>query len=59
MGLLVVSFASSVGATLAFLGARLLFRDYVQKRFKEQLKSINQGFERDGAFYLFTLDLFQ
>ncbi len=56
-GLLLVSFASSVGATLAFLVARFVLRDSVQKRFRERLKTINRGIERDGAFYLFTLRL--
>lgn len=54
-GLLLVSFASTAGATLAFLSSRLLLRDYVQKRFGNSLKTINAGIERDGAFYLFTL----
>ena len=56
-GLLIVSFASSVGATLAFLAARFLLRDMVTRRFGERLKSIDQGVQRDGAFYLFTLRL--
>jgi pyruvate/2-oxoglutarate dehydrogenase complex dihydrolipoamide dehydrogenase (E3) component/uncharacterized membrane protein YdjX (TVP38/TMEM64 family) len=56
-GLLLVSFASAIGATLAFLIARLLFRDTVQRRFGRQLATINRGVERDGAFYLFTLRL--
>jgi pyruvate/2-oxoglutarate dehydrogenase complex dihydrolipoamide dehydrogenase (E3) component/uncharacterized membrane protein YdjX (TVP38/TMEM64 family) len=55
LGLLLVSFASSIGATLAFLVARLLLRDWVQNRFGSSLKAINAGIERDGAFYLFTL----
>ncbi|ALO45122.1 FAD-dependent oxidoreductase [Pseudohongiella spirulinae] len=55
LGLLLVSFASSIGATLAFLVARLLLRDWVQSRFGSSLKAINAGIERDGAFYLFTL----
>jgi len=54
-GLALVSFASTLGATLAFLSSRLLLRDYVQKRFGSSLKTINTGIERDGAFYLFTL----
>lgn len=54
-GLALVSFASTLGATLAFLSSRLLLRDYVQKRFGSSLKTINAGIERDGAFYLFTL----
>ena len=56
-GLLIVSFASSVGATLAFLAARFLLRDTVTRRFGDRLKSIDQGIQRDGAFYLFTLRL--
>jgi uncharacterized membrane protein YdjX (TVP38/TMEM64 family) len=56
-GLLLVSFASSVGATLAFLVSRTLLRDWVQSRFEQQLRSVNAGFERDGSFYLFTLRL--
>ncbi len=56
-GLLLVSFASSIGATLAFLASRLLLRDWVQGRFGRSLKTINKGVERDGAFYLFSLRL--
>ncbi len=56
-GLLLVSFASTIGATLAFVIARFLLRDTVQSRFGERLKSINAGIEKDGAFYLFTLRL--
>lgn len=56
-GLLLVSFASSIGATLAFLVARFLLRDWVQNRFRDRLTAINEGIERDGAFYLFSLRL--
>lgn len=56
-GTVVVSFASSIGAMLAFLAARLLFHDSVQRRFKDRLKRLNEGVERDGAFYLFSLRL--
>src|SRR5690606_14396448 len=56
-GLLLVSFASSIGATLAFLVSRFLLRDAVQNRFGDRLGAINRGVERDGAFYLFTLRL--
>jgi pyruvate/2-oxoglutarate dehydrogenase complex dihydrolipoamide dehydrogenase (E3) component/uncharacterized membrane protein YdjX (TVP38/TMEM64 family) len=56
-GLLLVSFASSIGATLACLVSRVLLRDWVQERFKRQLKALNAGFERDGPFYLFGLRL--
>ena len=55
--LVLVSFASSIGATLAFLVSRLLLRDWVQTRFGRQLTSLNEGFARDGAFYLFSLRL--
>ncbi|GAB5415514.1 MAG: bifunctional TVP38/TMEM64 family protein/FAD-dependent oxidoreductase [Congregibacter sp.] len=57
LALLLVSFASTLGATLAFLVSRSLLRDWVQSRFGRQLKSLNEGFERDGAFYLFSLRL--
>ncbi len=56
-GLLIVSFASSVGATLAFLSARFLLRDWVQQRFGARLKPLDAGIEREGAFYLFALRL--
>lgn len=56
-GFLLVSFASTVGATLAFLAARFVLRDWVQQRFGEKLKSVNEGIEKEGAFYLFTLRL--
>lgn len=55
--LLVVSFASSIGATLAMLAARFLLRDWVQAKFGDRLKAINAGIEKDGAFYLFSLRL--
>ncbi|GAA4409002.1 FAD-dependent oxidoreductase [Quisquiliibacterium transsilvanicum] len=56
-GLLVVSFASSLGALLAFLASRHLLRDTVQSRFGKTLASINEGIRRDGTFYLLTLRL--
>ena len=56
-GLLLVSFASSIGATLAFLTSRFLLRDAIQARYGDRLKAINEGVRRDGAFYLFTLRL--
>jgi pyruvate/2-oxoglutarate dehydrogenase complex dihydrolipoamide dehydrogenase (E3) component/uncharacterized membrane protein YdjX (TVP38/TMEM64 family) len=56
-GTLIVSFASSIGATLAFLTSRYLFKDRVQARFGTRLKAINDGVTKDGAFYLFTLRL--
>ncbi|MBX9812984.1 MAG: FAD-dependent oxidoreductase, partial [Burkholderiales bacterium] len=56
-GTVIVSFASTLGATLAFLASRFLFRDAIQSRFGDKLKAINAGVERDGAFYLFTLRL--
>jgi pyruvate/2-oxoglutarate dehydrogenase complex dihydrolipoamide dehydrogenase (E3) component/uncharacterized membrane protein YdjX (TVP38/TMEM64 family) len=57
LGLLVVSFASTLGATLAFLAARYLLRDTVQARFGKQLAPINEGVAKDGTFYLLTLRL--
>ncbi|WP_283788646.1 FAD-dependent oxidoreductase [Bermanella sp. WJH001] len=56
-GLLLISFASSIGATLAFLMTRLLLKDWVQAKFGNYLTTINNGVEKDGAFYLFTLRL--
>ncbi len=56
-GTLIVSFASSIGATLAFLAARYVFRDAVQARFAQRLPLLNAGLAQDGAWYLFTLRL--
>jgi pyruvate/2-oxoglutarate dehydrogenase complex dihydrolipoamide dehydrogenase (E3) component/uncharacterized membrane protein YdjX (TVP38/TMEM64 family) len=57
LGLLVVSFASSLGALLAFLASRYLLRDTVQSRFARMLAPINEGVQKDGTFYLLTLRL--
>lgn len=56
-GTLIVSFASTLGATLAFLAARFLFRDYVKSRFGKRLQALDEGINQDGPFYLFTLRL--
>jgi len=56
-GTLIVSFASSIGATLAFLASRFLLRDWVQGRFGARLRPINEGVAKEGAFYLFALRL--
>ncbi len=56
-GFVLVSFASTMGATLAFLAARYVLRDWVQHRFGEKLKPMNEGIAKEGAFYLFTLRL--
>ncbi len=56
-GTVIISFASTIGATLAFLIARVLLHDWVQQRFGDRLTTINQGIAKDGAFYLFTLRL--
>jgi pyruvate/2-oxoglutarate dehydrogenase complex dihydrolipoamide dehydrogenase (E3) component/uncharacterized membrane protein YdjX (TVP38/TMEM64 family) len=56
-GVILVSFASTLGATLAFLASRYLLRDWVQARFGDKLKAINEGVAREGAFYLFALRL--
>ena len=57
LGILMVSFSSSMGATMAMLAARFLLRDWVQQRFETQLKIINEGVLKEGGFYLFTLRL--
>ncbi|UUM29738.1 TVP38/TMEM64 family protein [Vibrio japonicus] len=57
VSLFLVSFASTIGATLAFLSSRFLLREWVQSKFGNKLQAINQGVERDGAFYLFSLRL--
>jgi uncharacterized membrane protein YdjX (TVP38/TMEM64 family) len=57
IGTIIVSFAASIGATLAFLSARFLLRDWVQSKFSERLKAIDDGIARDGAMYLFTIRL--
>ncbi len=55
VGLVTVSFASSIGATFAFLTSRFLLRDSIQAKFGDKLRAINQGIEREGAFYLFSI----
>ena len=57
VGVVLVSFASTIGASIAFLLSRYLFRDLVQRRFESALRPINEGVEREGAFYLFALRL--
>ncbi|NQV38054.1 MAG: dihydrolipoyl dehydrogenase [Candidatus Marinimicrobia bacterium] len=56
-GLIVISFASSIGATIAFLFSRYILRDAIQSKFGDKLKTINEGIEKEGGFYLFTLRL--
>lgn len=57
LGTLIVSFASTIGATLAFLVSRFLLRDTIESRFGDKLKTFNSNIEKDGAFYLFTVRL--
>ena len=57
VGTVVVSFASTIGATLACFFSRFLLRDWVQSKFGDKLESVNRGIQREGAFYLFTLRL--
>ena len=56
-GTVLVSFASTLGATVAFIVSRYILREGIQQRYGDRLKAINAGIERDGAFYLFTLRL--
>jgi uncharacterized membrane protein YdjX (TVP38/TMEM64 family) len=56
-GTVVVSIASTIGATLACFVSRFILRDWVQRKFGDKLKAVNEGIEREGAFYLFTLRL--
>ena len=56
-GTLIISFASSIGATLAFLASRHLLRDWVRERFKAKFDAIDAGVAKDGAFYLLSLRL--
>ncbi len=56
-GTLIVSFASTIGATLAFLASRFLLKEFFEKKFSDKLTSINDGIKKDGALYLFTLRL--
>jgi uncharacterized membrane protein YdjX (TVP38/TMEM64 family) len=56
-GTVIVSFASSIGATLACFVSRFVLRDWVQGKFQEKLKTVNEGIDREGSFYLFTLRL--
>lgn len=55
--LVIVSFASTIGATLAFLASRFFLKDYVQRKFGKYLRIINEGIEKEGAFYLFSMRL--
>ena len=56
-GVVIVSFASTIGATLAFLASRFVLRDWVQAKFGDKLRPVNDGIAREGAFYLFALRL--
>lgn len=55
--IVLISLASTIGATLSFLGSRFLFKDFIQDKFQERLVKVNQGIEREGTFYLFTMRL--
>jgi len=56
-GFILVSFAATIGATVAFLLSRYLFKNVIENKFSSQVKSINAGIEKEGAFYLFTMRL--
>lgn len=57
LGLLIVSFASTIGATLAFLTSRYILQESIQRKFSDRLKGFNEGIDKEGGFYLFTLRL--
>ncbi len=57
VGTVAVSFASTIGATLACVASRFVLQDWVQRRFEQRLVAVNQGIEKEGTFYLFTLRL--
>ncbi len=57
LGTIIISFASTIGATFAFLSSRYLLRDYIQEKFSKKLKPINDGIDKEGGFYLFSLRL--
>ena len=54
-GIIISSFASSIGATLAFFASRLILREWVQNKYRDYLVPINKGIEKEGAFYLFSI----
>jgi uncharacterized membrane protein YdjX (TVP38/TMEM64 family) len=56
-GTILVSFASTIGATIACFAARFILRDWIQGKFGDKLKTVNEGIEKEGAFYLLTLRL--
>jgi len=56
-GAIIISFASTIGATVAFLMSRYVLRDSIQNKFGDKLAAVNEGIQKDGAFYLFTLRL--
>ena len=56
-GVVIVSFASSIGATLSFLLSRFVLRDWVRQRYASRVQAVDRGIEKEGAFYLFTLRL--
>jgi dihydrolipoamide dehydrogenase len=57
LGVVLASFSSTLGATLAFLASRFFLRDLIQDKFKDKIANVNQGIKKEGAFYLFTLRL--
>ena len=56
-GTIIVSFASTIGATLACIVSRFILRDWIQNKFGDKLKTVNEGIEKEGALYLFTVRL--
>jgi uncharacterized membrane protein YdjX (TVP38/TMEM64 family) len=54
-GIIIASFASAIGATLAFLTSRYLLHDFIQRRYSDKLETVNKGIKTDGVLYLFLL----
>ena len=57
IGVVIVSFASTIGATISFLSSRYILRNYVEKKFPKILEKVNKGIEKEGNLYLFSLRL--
>ena len=57
LGTIIASFSSTIGATICFLISRYIAKDFIQNKYKKQLLKFNEGFEKEGSFYLFAIRL--